>query len=164
VRVSRRVELDGSPEEVYAVLTDPTFQEAKCEATTAGDGHGVEVTRGSAGSRVRTERTLPSDGLPDVARSFVGDTLVVVEVHEWSAPAPDGTRESALDMHVRGAPLTLKGTLRLEPDGDGTLEVLEAELRANVPLIGGRIEKAANGPISTAIDIETGLLRETLAG
>lgn len=164
MRVSRREELDGSPEDVYGVLTDPDFQEAKCEATTAGDGHSVEVTPGRAGSRVRTERTLPSDGLPDVARSFVGDTLVVVEVHEWSAPGPDGSRESSLDMHVRGAPLTLKGTLRLEPDGDGTLEVLDAELKANVPLIGGRIEKAAYGPISTAIEIETRMLREHLSG
>lgn len=164
MRVSRREELDGSPEEVYAVLTDPAFQEAKCEATTAGDGHAVEVTPRATGARVRTERTLPSDGLPDVARSFVGETLVVVEVHEWSAPGPDGSRQSALDLHVKGAPLTLKGTLRLVPHGAGTLQVLEAELKANVPLIGGRIEKAANGPISTAIDIETGLLRETLAG
>ena len=163
MRVSRREELDGSPEEVYAVLTDPAFQEAKCEATTAGDGHAVEVTPRTVGARVRTERTLPSNGLPDVARSFVGDHLIIVEVHEWSAPGPDGSRESALDLHVKGAPLTLKGTLRLVPRGGGTLEVLDAELKANVPLIGGRVEKAAAGPISTAIDIETRLLREHLA-
>ncbi len=146
------------------MLTDPGFQEAKCRATTAGGEHSVQVDPGATGARVRTERELPSDGLPDVARSFVGDTLVVVEVHDWSTLAPDGSRESALDMHVRGAPLTLKGTLRLEPDGDGTLQVLEAELTANVPLIGGRIERAAAGPIDTAIDIETRLLREHLTG
>ncbi len=164
MRVSRREELDGSPEEVYAVLTDRAFQEAKCEATTDGGQRSVDIVEGAAGARVRTERELPSDSLPDVARSFVGDSLVVVEVHEWSAPGPDGSRESALDLHVKGAPLTLKGTLRLLPNGDGTLEVLDAELKANVPLIGGRVEKAAVGPISTAIDIETRLLREHLAG
>jgi hypothetical protein len=32
-----------------------------------------------------------------------------------------------------------------------------------VPLIGGRLEKAAAAPINTAIEIETGLLREWLA-
>ncbi len=163
MRLSRREQLDGSPEDVYAVLTDPAFQEEVCEATTAGDGHSVEVTPRTTGARVRTERDLPSDGLPDVARSFVGEKLTVVEVHEWSAPLPDGSRESALDMHVKGAPLTLKGTLRLEPDGEGTVEVLDAELKANVPFIGGKIENAAAGPIDTAIDIETRLLREHLS-
>jgi hypothetical protein len=164
VRVTRREPLGGTPEEVYALLTDPDFQEAKCRATTAGGGHSVDIAPGTSGARVRTERVLPSDGLPDVARSFVGEVLVVVEVQSWSAPEPDGARESAVDLHVKGAPLTLKGTLRLEPDGAGTVEVLEAELRANVPLIGGRIERAAAGPIDTAIDIETRMLREHLGG
>ena len=41
--------------------------------------------------------------------------------------------------------------------------MLDADLKANVPLIGGKLEKAAADPIHTAIDIETGLLREWLA-
>ncbi len=164
MRLSRREELDGTPEEAYAVLTDPTFQEVKCEATTVGGQHSVDINEGAVGTRVRTERELPSDGLPDVARSFVGESLVVVETHDWSAPGPDGSRQSVVDLHVKGAPLTLKGTLRLEPHGSGTLELLDAELKANVPLIGGKIERAAAGPIDTAIDIETRLLREHLAG
>ena len=41
--------------------------------------------------------------------------------------------------------------------------MLDAELKANVPFIGGKIERAAAEPINAAIDIETGLLREWLA-
>jgi len=41
--------------------------------------------------------------------------------------------------------------------------VLDAELKAHVPFIGGKIEQAAADPIRTAIGIETGLLREWLA-
>jgi hypothetical protein len=163
VRVARREQLDATPEAVYAVLTDPAFQEAKCEATTAGDGHSVDVAPGPVAARVRTERQLPSDGLPDVARSFVGDTLTVVEVQDWSAAGPDGLRESTVDMHVKGAPLTLKGFLRLEPDGAGTVEVIDTELKANVPFIGSKIERAAADPIEAAITIEIRLLREWLA-
>ncbi len=163
MRLTRREELDATPEEVYAVLTDPGFQEAKCAATTAGGAHTVDVADGASGARVRTERELPSDGLPDVARSFVGVTLTVVEVHDWSGPTADGARASTVDMHVKGAPLTLKGTLRLEPSGSGTAEVIDTDLTANVPFIGGRLEKAASGPIDTAIDIEIRLLREWLS-
>ena len=163
MRLTTREELDGTVDEVHALLTDQAFQEAKCAATTDGGATSVDITRNAGGQRVRTTRELPSDGLPDVARSFVGDHLTVIEVQDWSGPAADGSRESALDIHVKGAPLTIKGTLRLEPSGAGTAEVLDAELKANVPLIGGRLEKAAAAPINTAIEIETRLLREWLA-
>jgi Protein of unknown function (DUF2505) len=163
VRLTTREELDGTVDEVHALLTDQAFQEAKCAATTDGGATSVDITRNAGGQRVRTTRELPSDGLPDVAKSFVGDHLTVIEVQDWSGPAADGSRESALDIHVKGAPLTIKGTLRLEPSGAGTAEVLDAELKANVPLIGGRLEKAAAAPINTAIEIETRLLREWLA-
>ena len=57
-------------------------------------------------------------------------------------------------MAVAGAPIALKGTLMLAPGQGGTVETLEAELKAKVPLIGGKIEKAAAPPIEEAIDIE----------
>jgi hypothetical protein len=164
VQLTTREELKGTVDEVYALLTDPAFQEAKCLATT-DDSHQftVDVTSSPGTARVRTERHLPSETLPDVAKSFVGEHLTIIEVHTWSLPGPDGSRESALDLHVKGAPLTLKGTLRLEPSRGGTVQVLDAELKANVPFIGGKIERAAAEPIQGAIEIETGLLREWLA-
>ena len=162
--MTTRDELAGTVDEVYALYTDPAFQEAKCVATTDDSNRfSVDVTFGPNTHRVRTERHLPSQTLPDVAKSFVGEHLTIIEVHTWSLPGPDGSRESVLDLHVKGAPLTLKGTLRLEPSRGGAVQVLDAELKANVPFIGGKIERAAAEPIQTAIDIETGLLREWLA-
>lgn len=162
MRLTRRERLAATPEQVYELLTDPAFQEAKCAATTDHGGHTVEVTEGAGGRRVRTSRQLPSDGLPDAARSFVGDTLTVVEVYEWAAPGPDGTRAASVALHVTGAPLTLTGTLRLEPHATGSAQVLDADLEARVPLIGGRIERAAAEPIGAAIDVEVAMLRERL--
>jgi hypothetical protein len=164
VRLTRREQLPAGPEEVYALLTDPAFQEAKCAATTDGGAYDAQVTATATGHRVRTSRELPADGLPDVARSFVGPTLTVVEDYAWGPPAADGSREAAVDLHVKGAPLTLKGVLRIEPAGSGSAEVLDAELKANVPFVGGKIEKAAAEPINAAIGIEVDLLRERLDG
>ena len=163
MRMTTREELAGTPEEVYALLTDQAFQEAKCEATTVGGPFTAGIDGSRSGARVTTQRELPTDDLPDVARSFVGEHLTIIEVLEWSAAADDGSREAVVDMHVKGAPLTLKGTVRIRPSASGTVETLDAELKANVPFIGGKIEQASAGPIRTAIDIEFRLLREWLA-
>ena len=163
MRLTKREELNGTVDEVHALLTDPAFQEAKCAATTDNGVYSVTIGGGLDGRRVHTERQLPSDGLPDVARSFVGDHLTVIEVLDWSSPGSDGSRRSLVDIHIKGAPLTLKGTVRLEPAGTNTIEVIEADLKANVPLIGGKLERAAADPINVAIRIEIELLREWLA-
>lgn len=164
MRLSTREEFAASPEEVLAVLTDQTFQETKCAETTDGGHWSVEIDgTGTARTVVTTERELPTDGLPDVARSLLGSSLVVVERHTWSAVGGDGSRVSILDLHVKGAPLTLKGTLTLSPAGDGTVQVLDAELKANLPFIGKKIEEASAPAIRRAIEIETDLLREALA-
>ncbi|MGL5816590.1 MAG: DUF2505 domain-containing protein [Phycicoccus sp.] len=161
MRLTLREELDADPDAVYAVLVDPAFQDAKCAATSEGGTYAVDVAAGVAGHRVRTERDLPAAGLPDVARSFVGDRLTIVEVLEWVLDGAD--RRAALDLHVKGAPLTLKGALALSGSSTGTTEVLEAELKANVPFIGGKIEQSAAVPIRAAFDVEIAMLREWLA-
>ena len=81
----------------------------------------------------------------------------------WIRTPTCASRTSAVDIHIKGAPLTVKGRIRLEPQGDRTVEVIEAELKANVPLIGGKLERAAADPINAAIEIEIELLREWLA-
>jgi hypothetical protein len=162
VRLTKREELAATVDEVHALLVDRAFQEAKCAATTANGVYTVEVGGGPDGQRVHTERQLPSDGLPDMARSFVGDHLRVIEVLDWGAPTADGSRTAMVGIHVKGAPLTLKGTVRLQPHSTGTVEVIDAELKANVPLIGGKLERAAAEPIEAAIRIELDLLRTWL--
>lgn len=162
MRLTRRERLGASPEAVYALLTDEGFQQEKCDRTAQGGTSSVAVEPTGVGHRVRTSRELSSSGLPDAARSFVGDTLTIVEVYDWGGPGADGSREASVELHVKGAPLSLRGTLRLEPDGDGSVEVLDADLKANVPFIGGKIEQSAAEPINAAVDTEVSMLRERL--
>lgn len=162
MRLTTREEFDSSPEAVFALIADDEFQQAKCEATSTGK-FSVTVTRSGGHVVVRSERHLPTDGLPDAARPFVGAELTVVEVQSWGPAEADGTRHASVDLHVRGAPLTLKAEVVLTPGGRGTLELLDGELRATVPFIGGLIEQAAAAPIVSAVTIEASTLREFLA-
>ena len=153
MKIAKSIEYAATPEEVFAVLSDVTFQEAKC-AATAAIKHSADVKTVGDHTVITTERILPSDGLPDFAKSMVGPTLKVTETQDWGPAASGGGRRGTVDMAVAGAPIALQGTMMLAPGGGGTVQTIEAELKAKVPLIGGKIEKAAAPPIEDAIDIE----------
>ncbi|HEX5523727.1 MAG TPA: DUF2505 domain-containing protein [Pedococcus sp.] len=163
MRITKAAEYHATPEEVFAVLSDKAFQNAKCAATAAIE-HEATVEANGERTLITTERVLPSHGLPEFARSLVGPTLKVVETQDWGPASADGSREGTVDMEVVGAPMSLKGTIRLEPGGPGTLEHIDAELKAKVPLMGGKIEKAAAPSIQEAIDIEVQTAHEWLHG
>ena len=161
MKIAKSIEYAASPEEVFAVLSDVKFQEAKCAATAAVK-HSADVKTVGDHTVITTERILPSDGLPDFAKSMVGDTLKVTETQDWGPAGGGGGRRGTVEMAVAGAPIALKGTLMLAPAAGGTVETLDAELKATVPLIGGKIEKAAAPPIEEAIDIEATTARTWL--
>jgi carbon monoxide dehydrogenase subunit G len=161
MKIARTIEYAAPPAEVFAVLADPAFQDAKC-AATAAISHSANVETKGDQTIITTERVLPSDDLPDFARSMIGDTLKVLETQTWSGAGSDGSRTGTVEMSVPGAPITLKGKLSLKPSSAGTVETLDADLKAGVPLIGGKIEKAAAPPIEEAITIETQTAKEWL--
>lgn len=162
MKFTHRAEYPATPEVVFAQLLDPEFQDAKCDATTTGTWEADVSTIGDR-TVITTERVLPTDQLPEMARSFVGDTLTIVEVQTWGPPEADGSRTADLNLHVKGAPMTLKGSVRLSPNGSGSIHEVVGELRAGVPLIGGRLEKAASEPLMFAARTETDLLRQRVS-
>ena len=98
---------------------------------------------------ITTERVLPTDGLPDIARSFVGSTAHrSSRCRPGDRRRPTAPRTADLNLHVKGAPMTLKGTVRLSPTASGSVHELDGDLRAGVPLIGGKLEKAAAEPLA----------------
>jgi hypothetical protein len=153
MKISHTVEFPAPPHEVFEMLAEPRFQEAKCGATAALE-HAVSVELSGDHTIIRTERLLPASGLPDFARSMVGETLKVGEEQEWGPASANGSRRGTLVLHIHGAPMSLKGSVRLEPGGAGTVQHIEADLKAHVPLLGGKIEKAAAPVIESAIEVE----------
>jgi hypothetical protein len=163
VRLSAEIRYDADPEAVFAMLTDVGFQERKLAATHAVD-YEVEVEEdGNGGAVVTSSRDLPTDDVPDLVRSLVGPTLTVVQVEEWKAAAADGSRDGTVRVEVRGAPVRFTASLRLTPAGGGSVEVLDGDLKARVPMIGGRIEKAAEPAIMGAIRVEERTGKDWLA-
>jgi hypothetical protein len=164
VRLKAEIRYDADPEAVFAMLTDVAFQERKLEATKALS-YEVEVEADDAGgARITTRRTMPTDRIPDVVRSAVGPTLEIVQVEDWGPGDADGAREGTLRVEVTQAPVRLTGTLRLGPQNGGTLEIVDGDLKARIPLIGGKMERAAEPAVMAAIEAEERTGQAWLAG
>jgi hypothetical protein len=154
VRFSAEIRYDADPATVSAMLADPDFQERKCAATGALD-HDVEIDEFDDGAAtIRTSRTMPTDQVPDFVRTFVGQTLIVVQVDDWQPLAPDGSREGTVVVEIKGSPVRLAGAMTLRPDGAGTRQTIDGDLKASVPLLGGRIEKAVEPALQAALRVE----------
>ncbi len=154
MRLSAEIRYDADPQAVFAMLTDTAFQDRKCEATGALH-HEVEIEEFDDGSAtITTRRTMPTDQVPDFVRSFVGKTLLVVQNDDWGPAAPDGSREGTIVVEIQGAPVRLAGSLTLRSQGGQSVELIEGDVKASVPLVGGKIEKAIEPALQGAIKVE----------
>jgi hypothetical protein len=154
VRLTADIRYDAAPDAVFAMLCDEEFQARRCVATGALE-HDVTVEEYDDGGVVVTaHRTMPTDQVPDFVRTFVGATLVVSEIQDWQAADAAGGREGTLVLEIKGAPVRMTGTLRLTAEGAGTVENIDCDLKASVPLVGGKIEKSVEPAIRSAIRVE----------
>ncbi len=134
MRFRKEIFFPGTVAEVRELLVDPEFRNAVA-AESGSTGAETTVEETSRGVLLRTESRAPTADLPGFARPFLGDELVIRQEEHWVS---DDRAE--LDVTLPGKPVSMKGTLTLEPSGEGTVQVTEAELKVKVPLVGGKAE------------------------
>lgn len=153
MKISATFDYAATPHDVFAMLIDEDFQARKCVATGALS-HSVSVSAQGDRTVIVSNRDLPTDGFPDFVKSLVGATLAVTETQDWGPAGPDGARQGRLTVDIAGAPIDLAGTLSLAPAAQGSVETVDGDLKARIPLIGSKIEKAAAPAIESAMRAE----------
>ena len=154
----------ASGDVVYAMIVDPAFQEAKCVATKSVE-HSVDIEPDGGGHTVVTHRTMSTASFPSQFKSMIGESLQITETQEWGAPDADGVREAQLTVAIAGVPIALTGTITASPGASGQDTVMDVagNLKARIPLIGGKIEQAAAPAIVSAVRSESETGKEYLA-
>ncbi len=84
----------------------------------------------------------------------MSDHIELDEVITWGAAAPDGSRSGEIRVSVTSVPVSMKGTIQLVPGAGGTStrQIVDAELKASVPLVGRKIEEAAAPAVIAGLD------------
>ena len=123
-----------SCDQAYALVVDPEFRAAVCDATHAID-YNVEIEEhDDGGAHIVVDRTVPAD-VPDMMKKFVGETIGVKQTEDWGPPGADGSRTADLLLEIKGQPAKLAGTITLAPNGDGCHEVVDGELSGVDPVL-----------------------------
>ena len=137
-RFSGDIHFDAAPDVVFAAQSDPHYVVWKHEHMAAFDVS-ADVEEDGSNVVVSSSRKLPAE-IPSAAKRFVGESITIDEVHTWSHAETDGTRTGTVRATFGGAPLEVKGTLELHPDGDGSVMNVVVDVKASVPMVGGKLE------------------------
>jgi hypothetical protein len=155
--------LPASVQRITEVFTDEAFIRHISESV-GGNLESFERTGQLDGAfSTKTVRTLPTDGLPDFAKSLAGTSLSVTQLEDWAAPTADGSREVQVTLTVAGAPLEVTAVQRLSEDGDGSRVELEGTVSSSMPFLGPKIAEAAEPMIGHALNLQAREARNWLA-
>ncbi len=148
-KVTATMTYDATCDEVFAMFRDPAYIEQKL-LRTGGTNPDIEVSDVGSDVLISAIRDLPAQ-VPGFVKTFTGDQIHVIEKTRWS-PADDlGARTAAVELEFKGTPSTINGTLSLHPVADGSAVDVVFEVKATVPLIGGKIESVIAGQMERAV-------------
>ncbi|MGH3823207.1 MAG: DUF2505 domain-containing protein [Pseudonocardiaceae bacterium] len=147
-RLALRHRYPAPPERILEVLTDRRYLQAKLRAVGGPRAELASWQQDERGVTFVLHQAVPEDAMPSFIRSVLPGGLTIRRTETWS--------DSGGSVHavVDGAPGTITGMMRFEPDPDGC--VLGAQLAAEVPLplIGGKVEKVITDSVGTLMDTE----------
>ncbi|MDF8262889.1 DUF2505 domain-containing protein [Luteipulveratus flavus] len=153
---------DAPPDEVWAMTASTEFQDRKC-AEGGALSYETSVTEQGDRTLIVATREMPTDGIPDQLRGLIGKSVTVTETQDWGPATADGSREARVEVAMKGQPVAMKGRAWTTVSPTSTRIDVEGDVKAKIPLIGGRIEKAVGPVIRAAIESEAQVGKEWLA-
>src|SRR3954451_16914070 len=112
MEIRHELTYEAPPDDVRAMLGDPTFRARVCEAMdVSGQDVKVDPTGGRPDDemRVRIDMQQRTQGLPGFARRIVGERTRVVQSEHWQG------HEAHLQVEIPGKPGDIRGHIRLSP-------------------------------------------------
>lgn len=134
MRLRHELAYDAPPADVLAMLTDPLFWDRVAEATGALSSTATIGTEGET-TRVVIDQEQDVVGVPSFAKKFVGDSTRAITTQVWRG------NEASYEVDTPGKPTSMRGSATLAPNGTGSTLTYDLDVKASVPLVGGKLEK-----------------------
>ena len=123
-----------STDAVFALFTDRKEIKAKQKALGARNISIEECDTDEDGAVVRFVRELPAD-VPGILSKFLQPWNTVEQSEQWRRLG-GGEYEADLTIDVANVPVTVSGTLELEPVGSGCINRVRVTIDCGIPFVG----------------------------
>lgn len=123
-----------STDAVYALFTDAKEIKAKQKALGARKIRVEECDSDDEGADVRIVREMPAD-VPGMLSKFLQPWNKVEQSEEWRV-SDDGVYEADIEIDIANVPVTIAGTLELEPTDDGCVNHVRVSVECGIPFVG----------------------------
>ena len=97
---------------------------------------------------VRTDEKQQVAGVPSFAKKFVGESTQAIKTAAWTGDTADFT------VDTPGKPTSMGGSASLSSSGDTTTLSYDLNVKASVPLVGGKLEKLVCDLTNAGFDTE----------
>ncbi len=153
MRLRSETSTPATVEQVFASRVEQSVREQACRESGALSYAVLIEQAPDGGARVQVQRVM-APKVPDYMRRFVGDSISIAQVEQWSAPGPTGARTAAVTVTVQGQPASMTGSITLSPAPGGSTELVTGEVKVAIPLLGRKIEPEIVKVIEAALGIE----------
>jgi hypothetical protein len=134
--------------EVYDMLGTEAFRARVCEAQGVLR-HDVTITHTGDGMQVKVDQLQRATGIPSFAKRFVGEEIPIVQEESWSSPTA-----AELTVTIPGKPGNMRGTVRLVERDGGVDQEVSADIRVDIPMVGGKVEGLISDLLKSALKAE----------
>ena len=134
MKISRDHPYSHSTDTVFALFTDAKKIKAKQKALGARKIRVEECERDADGAVVRFVRELPAE-VPGVLSKLLKPWNTVEQSEQWQS-CGDGEYRADFAIDIANVPVTIVGTLELEPVDDGCVNHIRMAVDCGIPFVG----------------------------
>lgn len=134
MKLQHELTFDAGIDDVRAMLLTPAYWDTVAQSTGALSSK-TSVTESGSAVELVTEEEQKVVGVPGFAKKFVGESTRSIKTIRWSGDT------ASLAIETPGKPTSLSGSATLSSSGSTTTLRYDLDVKASVPLIGGKLEK-----------------------
>lgn len=134
MKIKRDHEYSHGTAAVFALFTDAKEIKAKQKALGARKLRIEECERDDDGAAVTIVREMPAD-VPGVLSKFLQPWNTVEQSEQWR-DCGDGVYEADINIDIANVPVTVSGTLKLQPTEDGCVNQVRITVDSGIPFVG----------------------------
>ncbi len=146
------VRFPASSDVVIKAFTDKDFHLKKCDALGSTGVELLDHDPDVNNFYVKIRRQMPVEvDVPGALKKLVPATATIVHKDAWKMDSKTGH----IDIELSGIPVALSCEVSLRDEGDECVYRYEWDIKAKVPLVGGKLEKLLAADMDEKIPKET---------